>query len=217
MVRGVLQAAATAVFPPQCAVCGTGSTALCGRCWAGLRPAPALSPLPGVDWCGALLAYEGGGRTLLARLKYRNERSALAWLAAGMALVVRAAPDAGAGSVVTWVPTSAARRRARGFDQAELLARAVARALDLPCGPRLARAPGPAQTGRSRSQRLDGPTFWVGEQRAPPSVLVVDDVLTTGATVSAAASALRAAGVQRVDVVTAATTLLKNSPGRVDP
>jgi len=134
-----------------------------------------------------------------------------------MAAVVRASSHAGALGEVTWVPTSNARRRQRGFDQAELLARAVARELDRPCRSRLVRAPGPAQTGRSRTERLRGPTFSiVGGHGDPSAVLVVDDVLTTGATVSAAASTLRSAGVDRIDVAVAATTLLKKLPDRAE-
>lgn len=221
MVRHVVQAMVTAAFPPRCTVCGSGSTALCRACWADLRPASSVRRPAGVDWCGALVAYEGAGRALVSHLKYRNERAALAWLATGMAGIVGAAVGDGIAtrcSEVTWIPTSAARRRHRGFDQAELLARSVAHQLDLPCHAWLERAPGPAQTGRTRRERLAGPSFLsVGEQRAPPSVLVVDDVVTTGATAASAARALRAAGVQRVEVVAAATTLLKNSLVRADP
>lgn len=213
-----MQAAAAVVFPARCAVCGTGSAALCGTCWSRLRPAPELPPPAGVDWWGALLAYEGASRTLVTRLKYRNERGALAWLAAGMADLVRASTAGGASDEVTWIPTSSRRRRQRGFDQAELLARAVARELGLPCRSRLVRTPGPAQTGRSRSERLLGPTFsTTGAPRPPAAVLVVDDVLTTGATVRSAATTLRSAGALHINVAVVATTLLKKLPDRADP
>jgi predicted amidophosphoribosyltransferase len=78
-----------------------------------------------------MLAYGGAGRELVARLKYRNARASVGYLARGMAaLVVRGEVD-----VVTWAPTTPARLRARGFDQARLLARGVARRLALPCRP----------------------------------------------------------------------------------
>ena len=68
---------------------------------------------PGVDSCLALLAYEGAGRELVARLKYRNARSSLPFLARGMAGL---APAVGTPvDVVTWAPTTAARRRAAGL------------------------------------------------------------------------------------------------------
>jgi len=209
-----MHAAVSAVFPRRCAVCQTGSSELCRGCWGRLQAAPVMLSPAGIDWCGALLAYDGAGRTLLARLKYRNERGAIVWLATGMADLVRSAPLGDPYAAVTWAPTSAVRRRSRGFDQAELLARAISRELDLPCRSLLVRAPGPPQTGRTRHDRLDGPTFdLVGTGRTPPAVLLIDDVITTGTTVSSAATVLRSAGVGRVDVVAAATTLLKNSPG----
>jgi predicted amidophosphoribosyltransferase len=126
------------------------------------------------------------------------------------ALVDRATVD-----VVTWVPTSAARRRERGFDQARLLARAVARRLRLPCRALLVRAPGPPQTGRSARARMEGPAF-SATGHAPRRVLVIDDVITTGATVVAAAGALRAGGAIEVKAVAAARTPLKRRTGLSD-
>jgi predicted amidophosphoribosyltransferase len=165
-----------------------------------MHPAPALPPPPGVDACTAVLAYDGPARDVVARVKYRNHRSALAGLAAAMAASVTAPPD-----VVTWAPTTARRRRDRGFDHAELLARAVARHLRRPCRPLLDRRPGPPQTGRPLAERLAGPRL---EPRGPVSgrVLLVDDVVTSGATATAAALALRRAGATAVDVVAAART-----------
>ena len=140
----------------------------------------------GLDGCLALLAYVGAGRELVARLKYRNARSVVAWLAAGMAALIDERPE-----VVTWAPTTAARRRERGFDHAEVLARAVGRELHVPVMPLLERAAGPPQTGRSAAERRVGPAF---RARASPAahVLLVDDVVTTGATLRSAALALRA-------------------------
>ena len=143
------------------------------------------------------MAYEGTGREVVARLKYRNARSALPWLGAGMADLV-ALRGADQIDVVTWVPTTAARRRARGFDQGRLLASAVARHLGLPCRPLLRRLPGPPQTGASRSARLAGPRLALRRAQVPSGVLLVDDVVTTGATLATAALLLRAAGAGHV-------------------
>ena len=154
-----------------------------------------------MDDCLALLAYEGPGRELVARLKYRNQRSALAGLAAAMATLVTVPVD-----VVTWAPTTAGRRRERGFDQAELLARGVAGRLRLPRRRLLERAPGPAQTGRTLAERRRGPRFACRRRLPGWSVLVVDDVVTSGATASAAAGALRDAGAASVVVLAAART-----------
>jgi predicted amidophosphoribosyltransferase len=171
-------------------------------CAGTLRPAPSLPPPPSVDRCLALLAYEGVARNLVARLKYRNHRDALDGLAAAMAALV---PPATVVDAVTWAPTTPARRLGRGFDHAELLARAVALTLRRPCRALLLRRPGPAQTGRSRVERGRGPVL-TDRGRCPPSVLLVDDVVTTGATVSAAARALRGAGAVHVTVLVAART-----------
>ncbi len=197
-------------------MCGAGGTALCTGCWRQLRPAPPAAPPPLVDRCRSLLAFEGSGRKLLVGLKYRNERSIVRWLTTSMAALIRPAVVAAGVSVVTWAPTTAARCRERGFDQAEILARGIAGELALPCRGRLRRLPGPAQTGRSRHDRLAGPSF-APSAPAPSAVLLVDDVITTGATLTSAAAALRSAGATSVIAVTAGATPLK-VPGRfVDP
>jgi predicted amidophosphoribosyltransferase len=166
-----------------------------------------------VDAWVAAFEYEGVAREVVARLKYRNERGALPWLAAAMtAAYVERDPGAvlsGSGpAVVTWAPASHDRRRGSGFDHGELLARAVATRLGLPSARLIARGPGSPQTGRSRAERQPGPPLRAAGRAVPgPVVLLVDDVVTTGATLSAAAAALRRAGAARVVALTAAATL----------
>ena len=188
-------------LPPSCPVCGAPGSAPCAGCAAELRPAPALPAPAGVDSCAALLTYAGAGRELVARLKYRNARASVPFLARGMAAIVPYEVD-----VVTWAPTTPARLRERGFDQARLLARAVARELGVPCRPLLRRRPGPAQTGRDAVARHSGPGFAGGRSIHGRRVLLVDDVVTTGATVAAASRALREAGATEVHSVAAART-----------
>src|SRR5262245_38339459 len=105
------------LLPSTCALCGMAGESPCPACRAALQGPPSLPSPPGVDRCRAVLSYDEAGRGLLTRLKYRNARSVVAWLAAAMAVLV----DAGSVDVVCWVPTTAERRRRRGFDQAEVL------------------------------------------------------------------------------------------------
>ncbi len=158
----------------------------------------------GVDSLEAVLSYEGGARAIVAGLKYRNARGGLRSLAAAMAaLAVASAPDV---DVVTWVPTSVGRARERGFDQAALLAREVAARLGLPCRRLLRREGGPPQTGRSLTERQVGPLLSAVMPIRASDVLLVDDVVTTGSTMSVAGRALRGAGAARVFGVAAAAT-----------
>lgn len=172
--------------------------------------APSGAPPDGVDAWAAPFAYEGAARELVARIKYRNARSVVPWIGRRMADSLGSRLTGTEQWAITWAPTTPARRRARGFDPAELLARRVARELRSPVLSLLGRIPGPPQTGLSASARRVGPRFRA-PRAAPPRVIVVDDIATTGATLTAAASALRAAGAVRVVALTAART---PRPGR---
>src|SRR5262249_2258353 len=134
-----------AAFPLVCPGCGRPGGAVCPSCATRLRAAPAAAPPVGIDAWGAVYTYEGVARELVARVKYRGARGVVPWLAQGLANTasVLLADEPGA-TVVTWAPTTPARRRARGFDHAELLARALGRELHLPVRPLLRRRDGPA-------------------------------------------------------------------------
>lgn len=190
-----------ALLPLACPGCGAAAEPICPRCASELRPAPSAAAPRGVDEWFAAFAYEGVARELVARVKYRGAHAVVGWLAAAMApLVPPPLPD-----VVTWAPTTPARRRERGFDHAELLARAVGRVAHRRPRRLLSRAPGPPQTGQPVAARRVGPAF-ASRGRVPAVVLLVDDIATTGATIAAAAAALRDGGAERIVALTAART-----------
>ncbi len=149
------------------------------------------SDLDELVWCWP---HDGEAAEMVRRLKYGRATAAVSALAAPMAAV---APPA---DLVTWVPATPRRRRDRGFDQGELLARAIARRVGVRARRLLRRVDNQAQTGRNRDGRIEGPTLVSAGRllRLGPSVLLVDDVSTTGATLAAGARVLRDHGALRV-------------------
>jgi ComF family protein len=173
----------------------------CGHC-----------PPPQIARARAPLLYAGPVKAALLRLKFSGWRAVAEALGGAMAGVNDFTADA-----VTWVPLSVSRRAERGYDQARALARVVAGAVRVPAVPLLARAiDTPPQTTRSGAERrraMRGAFRAVG--RAPPGrVLLVDDVLTTGATAAECAAVLLAAGAREVGLLTAARAASWPLPAR---
>jgi predicted amidophosphoribosyltransferase len=139
--------------------------------------------------------YEGAAKQAIHRLKFAGWRDVAGALAGAIATIPAPAID-----VITWVPLARQRRAERGFDQARAIAVTLAHHLDAPAM-RLLRRPvgtGP-QARRSREERRSAMQgAFVAPRAVPAHVLLVDDVLTTGATMVAAAEALRAAGAREV-------------------
>ena len=200
------------VVPPACAGCGTFGTLICTRCLRALRPARSpdgaflagdASVLAGADLELVMAAFrhDGVARRALQRLKYGGAaRLAGPLAAAALASFDELLAISGPAPLVP-VPVNVVRARERGYNQALLLARALAAARGLPVHDLLARSRATArQHGLDRSARLANlrAAFTVRRAPAPARVIVVDDILTTGATLSACAAVLRAAGASQV-------------------
>jgi len=201
LLRSLAGAAADTVFPPACLNCrqSTGAVdSLCAACWAQVRFARAR----------AVAHFEDGPvRQLVHRLKY-SDRMELAkplgaWMArAGNELLVEA-------DLLMPVPLHRRRLAARRFNQANSLAQAISAQCGVPVDPfALARVKAtPSQVGLSRSQRalnMQG-AFQVTEGMAARvearAIVLIDDVMTSGATANAASRALLRGGAKSVDVL----------------
>jgi ComF family protein len=213
------------LLPQRCLVCGLPGGEVCGGCRSELRRigpplcercgAPTAWPVRRCAECvGRRLAfarareaveYDEPVRRVVAAWKERGLRRIAAWAAAVVVEEVTR-PDV---ACLVWVPGDVDRRLKRGHHAAERLARELATAWELPALPLLARARGSSpQRGKSRHDRrrnVAGALRPAG--RIPSRIALVDDVYTTGATVNAAASALRRGGARHVEVVTFARTI----------
>ncbi|MSW21034.1 MAG: hypothetical protein F2873_09045 [Actinobacteria bacterium] len=185
-------------LPSHCPGCGVLRVGRCVECARSLAlVASSRSAL-------APLVHVGPPRQMVLGLKYRNARQAASALALAIA---RSVNDPGLLDVVTWAPTSARRIADRGYDPAEVLARAVADLLGLPCRRMLHRGrKSSPQAGKNRSARLIGPQFVAKPLWRNPRVLLIDDVTTTGATLREGASALLSVGAASVQCLAATAT-----------
>lgn len=185
-------------------MCRAEGPALCSACLRRTDPPPSTR-LRQLGHVHALFAYEGHGARIVQALKYRDGRRLVAPLADELARRWAEVAPAAPGLVVTWVPTSGRRRRERGFDQSELLARALARRIGATPRPLLRRRPGPAQTGLDRAAREAAAGYGTTARTGGP-VLILDDVCTTGSTLRAASAALAGVGTEVVGHVVVART-----------
>ena len=191
------------VVPPRCALCGRECglrEQLCERCESGLDGlAPCSTAVPGLDTTWSAAPYEGIARDLVVALKF-GARLPLARRAA--AVIAERAPAGLLEGMIVPVPPAPARRRWRGFDAAERIAAALSVETGLPLGLCLRRSQGRRQVGRPRSERLGAPPQVHLARRPPSAAVLVDDVVTTGATIGACARALRSGGTDRIVTLT---------------
>jgi len=213
-----------AALPARCPGCGAEGPPICATCAGGLDarlelpagvaiglPSDVPPPLLQLEWCAP---FTGVVRTALHELKYSGEQRLAGPL--GAAIARRWRRVGAGGDVLVPVPVHATRRRRRGYDQAELLARAAAAELRVPCAPILERVRATiAQFDLDRSQRAVN-VAGAFRLRADPGrrqdarplagrwVVLIDDVVTTGASLAACAVPLIEAGAVGVSAITVA-------------
>jgi competence protein ComFC len=232
-LRSMVARAMDVLFPRRCAGCGAGPWPFCDACRAQLIPleapwcercgrpwpAPAEScrdcPPQPITTARAPFAFHGPARRAIHRLKFSGWRGVAAALAAAMTTSPSASVD-----LVTWVPLASRRLAERGYDQARLLAEPAARALDLPCRSLLRRSlaggPQARRDGTGRRTALRG-AFIPKATDVPARVLLVDDVLTTGATAASCAETLTRMGAREVHVLTASRSFSGAAYTRAGP
>lgn len=216
-----------ALFAPHtCVSCGAERELVCRDCWDKLgTPPPSCcyicrTPTKYFEVCSdcridsnldsvqARTSYKGVAKQLVRKLKYDRAKAGANTIARAMAEQFDTPLDDN--YVIVPVPTASSRRRQRGYDQAVLISKELSRQLSVPYSPLLVRRGQTHQVGLGREQRLnlDKDTFRVRRQTRleDKKILLVDDVITTGATLEAAAKALRRRGVLVVRGVVFAKT-----------
>lgn len=201
-------------LPARCLCCGRAvrpERLFCPGCVPALPKEPLSREFPlsggGSLAVAACFPYEKGFRRTLHRLKFQEERALARPLGTLMAEAASSLGEDFDG--VTWVPMSPQKLRRRGYNQSELLAKAVAKELGLPAWDLLEQVrETDTQHSLTRAQRADNVR---GAYRAKGAtlgkrVLLVDDIVTTGATLRACAQGLYGAGAQKVCAVCAANT-----------
>lgn len=201
------------LFPSRCAFCRRliqDRAAICPRCRDKLPytgPA-ARQTFPHVDECCSPLYYVDEVRRSLLRYKFGG--ASMYAEIYGEILAECIDESHISCDSITWVPLSSQRLRKRGYDQARLLAEATAKKLKIPCVPMLRKTRNnraQSGTGNAEKRRQNVKNVYAALPDAPirgKTVLLVDDIVTTGATLSACAEVLRKAGADSVFAATLA-------------
>ena len=214
----LLEALLNLLFPPKCPFCGKiqETTGICPNCEKDLPWIPGAEALregPGGLRCAGAVWYEKAVRDALLRLKFQGASEIAEPLGE---LVARCAAEQFGGEfdTVTWVPVSRKRLRRRGYDQAELLARSACRLWETEPVRLLEKTvDNPAQSGirdaAARRANVLGVYEDVGDVTGK-RVLLIDDICTSGATLTECVRVLENAGAERVVCVAAALARKEN-------
>lgn len=210
------------LFPPRCVFCGEivpPGTQVCGNCAKTIAPCGSVRSLTlskGGEKvpCAALYPYEGKIRDSILRYKFHGEKQNADYYTEKLAALVKTAfPDQNL-SLITWVPLSDERKKERGYDQAELIARQLGKSLKIPCAPCLRKAKqNNVQHFLNRGERaanVRGVYIPAGMEVAEKNVLLVDDIVTTGATLAECAAVLRSSGAASIRCATVAQAELEH-------
>lgn len=216
---GVLAKIADAVFPyiPKCVCCGTEKGVgeyLCPRCKQELESFKAGESEIGGIKAFSLYNYDGPIKSLVTGYKYGGRKWLSRFIGGEMGKRLKSLPFSI--DCVCNVPLHEKRKKTRGFDQSEEIAKHVSETSGIPYIPALKRIRNTnTQTKlneRERAENMKG-AFEIAE-RVSGNVLLVDDVLTTGATAGECARVLKSAGAENVYVMTFARALLRGKKQR---
>ena len=182
----------------SCSVCHAPANGICGSCVGSLAD-PVIPLLLGFAHTTVLCSYEGVGADLVRAIKYRNRRQGLSALITALAGSLTREVDA-----IVPVPAQPTRRRERGYHVPDLMAERLSKRLKVPIIHPLTRVDDGSQTGRDREQRQA--VEFRASGYVPERLLLVDDVVTTGATAVACGITLGLAGARHVELVALAST-----------
>ena len=201
------------LFPRKCILCGSVLTGneldLCHDCRTGAPVFDEERRVSGIEAVCILWYYEGAVRESLLWFKFHNRPGYAEGY--GRMLAMRIAGELHGIDLITWVPVSGKRRRERGYDQSELLARAVSKELGIPARATLKKVRhNPAQSGITDLEQRKAnvqDAYQVLDSAAVKDkrVLLIDDILTTGATAAECARMLREAGAAEVSLAAVAS------------